>query len=159
MEELPPNLRELRHADLWHYYDENAAQARHHEEQRERVTTLMVAIAAALIAFVAEGDVEESDLPVAIMILILGLFGAVMGLKHYERNRMHTAVMRRIRDEIDRSTPDDVPSLTELRRQGRSDHKGEFKPKLVLALDLYVLWASLSLLISVVGSVLLVLSI
>jgi len=114
---------------LQSYYDEHAAHARNHEEQRERATNLILSIAGLLVGLVTFAKLSLLSLPAAICIVLLGIFGFVFAGKHYERFRYHTAIMEAIRLEIERmsSDPKITPkSLSELRSDGETNHYEKF---------------------------------
>ncbi|NQU34129.1 MAG: hypothetical protein HQ521_12925 [Bacteroidetes bacterium] len=88
----------------WRMYNDHVTQARQHEDQRERMTTLIVVVAAAAMAFISQNGLEYYDLVLSLPLIILGAFGARFSFKHYERNRMHVKIasgyLRSIDNEI-----------------------------------------------------------
>lgn len=76
----------------WRMYNEHITQARQHEDQRERMTALIVVVAAAAMAFISQDGLEYFDLVLSVPLIILGAFGARFSFKHYERNRMHVKI-------------------------------------------------------------------
>ena len=163
--------------DLWHFYDEHAAQARQHETLRATVTSILAGFAAALVGFAGVGGLEQADAPAGALLIAVGLLGAPIGLKHYERNRLHTDVMHDVREEITRvrrdpkvrTDPGHGPaSPGELRDCAEKRHNSAFslrrkkrkeRPKSWLVrVHLWQLWAVLRFLILVAGVVILVFS-
>jgi xanthosine utilization system XapX-like protein len=112
-------------AELQSYYDENAAQARQHEDQRERATSLILTIAGLLVGLITFAKLSCWSLPAAICIVLLGAFGFLFAGKHYERSRFHTAIMEKIRVEIEKSEAN-PKSLSELREEGEKAHYDHF---------------------------------
>ena len=91
-----------RHEALWKFYDEHAAQARQHENQRERMTNIILIVAGALIGFLSASSSATIYSFISSLALIpLGLFGWAFSSKHYERNHYHRAILSKIRDAID----------------------------------------------------------
>src|SRR5450759_4752098 len=45
---------------LWNMYNEHVTQGRHHEAQRTGVTTVVLALAGAVTAFIAQGHLEHA---------------------------------------------------------------------------------------------------
>ena len=88
--------------DLWRFYEEHASQARQHENLRATVISILSSIAAAVVALVGVGGINPADIPASVVVVLLGLLGIALGIKHYERNRMHTKIMKAVRDEITR---------------------------------------------------------
>jgi hypothetical protein len=114
---------------LQSYYDEHAAQARRHEEQRERVTNLMLSIAGLLVGLITFAKLSLWALPAAVCIVLLGAYGFLFAGKHYERFRFHTEILRAIRHEIERVSeqPDEkAKSLSDLRSEGEEKHYKDF---------------------------------
>ena len=157
--------------DLWRYYDEHAAQARQHETLRATVTSILAGFSAALVGFAGVGGLERADAPAGVLLIVFGLLGALLSLKHYERNRFHTTVMGTVRGEIEtlRANPKHRPTSPGALRQGAEQkHEDEFSlrrrkagrserlaPWLV-RVRLAQLWAALPLAIAVVGVVVLI---
>jgi hypothetical protein len=116
---------------LWKFYEEHASQARAHEDQRERLTGLLLTIAGALIAFF--GGEKATSFAVQVtgagLLVVLGIYGYFFSLKHYERNRFHTEIMGTIRSEIDQeiSSPGKSDAtLGSLRETGEKNHYEAF---------------------------------
>jgi xanthosine utilization system XapX-like protein len=154
---------------LQSYYDEHAAQARNHEEQRERATNLILSIAGLLVGLVTFAKLSLLSLPAAICIVLLGIFGFVFAGKHYERFRYHTQIMEAIRLEIERVSDDPnikPKSLSDLRKDGEDNHYKNFTwPSFrgsrnasqatarswIARQRLHVFWESVHLLVVVIG--------
>lgn len=112
------------------YYSEHAAQAKLHEEQRERITGIILTITSILIGLVTFAKLGLSALAASIPIVLLGLYGWLFAGKHYERFKFHTAVMHRIRREMD--ALHDTPqyrgaSLETLRSEAEALHYQRFR--------------------------------
>ena len=161
--------------DLWRFYDEHADQARQHETLRATVTSILAGFSAALVGFAGVGGLERADAPAGALLIVFGLLGAPLSLKHYERNRFHTTVMGTVRSEIQtlRANPRHRPtSPGALRQRAEHKHEGEFslrrrarrsstpKPERLapwlVRVRLAHLWAALPLAIAVVGVVVLI---
>jgi hypothetical protein len=115
-------------SDLEMYYNEHAAQARQHEGQRERMTSIILAIGGTLVGLITYSELSPWSLPAAFTITLLGAFGFVFAGKHYERFRFHSAIMGAIRDEMDHHAEPDrsAVSLSDLRKAGGSNHYKNF---------------------------------
>jgi positive regulator of sigma E activity len=154
---------------LQSYYDEHAAQARQHEEQRERATNLILSIAGLLVGLITFAKLSLWSLPAAVCIALLGSFGFLFAGKHYERFRFHTEIMDAIRREIERvsNDPESTPkTLSALRDDGELRHYEEFtwpsfrgsrsKPQSkarswIARQRLHVFWEFVHLLVVVIG--------
>ncbi|BBO30446.1 HAD family hydrolase [Lacipirellula parvula] len=116
------------------YYAEHAEQARQHENQRERMTNLVLGVAGALIGVMTFADLAVWSLPAALAVTALGAYGLVFARKHYERNRYHVSIMREIRKEMEYACgtmlrPFDVPpnrTLDQIRKAGVRAHYANF---------------------------------
>jgi hypothetical protein len=84
-------------------YEEHAEEARQHETLRATATSLLVALIAGILAFAAT-DAAADPLKVWVSgsaICLLSLLGALLNQKHYERNRLHTDIMRGLRASLE----------------------------------------------------------
>jgi len=111
------------------YYNEHATHARQHEDHREHITSAILALAGILITLITFAQMSLRSLPAAISLVFLGLLGFLAAGKHYERFRMHTTIMEKIRDEMDRvsATPGaQAASLSTLRNDGLQEHYKNF---------------------------------
>src|SRR4051794_24461307 len=116
-------------SELQEYYNEHAAQARQHENDRERMTSIILSVAGVLVGLITFAKLSVGALPAALAIVALGIFGFLFAGKHYERFRFHTSIMAEIRDEIDRLrlAPNEAPRpLAELRDAGDARHYRTF---------------------------------
>jgi hypothetical protein len=82
-------------------YQENILHARQHENLRERATAFCGAIAAALLAFAANGGLTPRDRPIGFALVAVGLLGSILSLKHYERFRRHSKIAGAFRREVE----------------------------------------------------------
>ena len=119
-EEMAPRLE-----SLWNFYQEHAAQARQHEDQREHMTNIILIIAGALITFVSSREsANVYSLLSSLALIPLGVFGWAFSYKHYERNHIHRAILAKVREAIDDelATPSapgqNSPTLKQLRDAG-----------------------------------------
>lgn len=158
--------------ELWHFYDEHAAQARQHEDLRASVTSTLGGFAAALVGFAGIGGLHPSDVPAGLLVMVFGVLGAGLSLKHYERNRFHVRVMGAVRDEIFmiEADPEHTPRSTqEVRGAAEADHRTDFKLRRKATVEekraswlvrasLARLWAALPLAVAAVGAAIVVVS-
>lgn len=89
---------------LWNMIKENYDQARHHEVLRAQLTSFCLVLGGVIATFVVH-DSTEHVAPRALfglVLMILGVIGAVMCNEHYERNREHVGRAVRIKTYIDR---------------------------------------------------------
>jgi len=92
---------------LWRMYNEHRTQQRHHETQRGAVTTVTLALAGAVVAFTGETSARLPAWPLAVFLIVLGLFGATFSLKQAERAQLNASIAlvyrRRLEQELETS--------------------------------------------------------
>lgn len=134
----------------WRLYQENCTQGRHLETQRATVMTILVSVAAAALAFMRPDHlpISKAYLPLAVMIVTIGLFGAVVARKQYERFRMHMTRAAFYRNEIDQIYPG--LNLRNLKKDADAAHAKNFR--LFYHISLTLLWVTLYLVVAGVGS-------
>ena len=82
-----------------HIYSEQMTYARHHELLRERSTHIILIIAGALLAALkVPGALDVAQVPISLSLMVLGLFGALLSLKHYQKHQEHYAPATAIYD-------------------------------------------------------------
>lgn len=87
---------------LFALYSENVIQCRHHESQRATVTSSIIAIDTIIIGLITfDKAINGIDIPLAVLLIILGIFGATFTLKHYERYSLCVERLRQYRKELD----------------------------------------------------------
>lgn len=134
---------------LWKMYSENCTQARHHETQRALVASGFLAIATAVIGIITfDKGLTDRDIPLALLIIALGAFGAIFSAKHYERAQLHTKRGREDRDALDKLLPGSP--LKSLRDKADKKNKEDF-PTLT-QLNLFKFWIGINLAVSAVGA-------
>ncbi len=136
---------------LWGMYQEHCTQGRHHEDQRATVTNLVIALAVAMIGLLSYKDLSRTMWPLAVMVLLLGLFGALFSLKHYERFRFHMKCAGEYRDALEVLLP--ASKLAEHRMNAKTEHGTKYGA--VAAIHLFIFWMLLNLAITTLGTVLL----
>lgn len=126
---------------------ENWEQARQSENQRAVVTNLIVIIAAATSGVLTQTGFEKHTLPLTILLIILGIYGALTSAKLYERHQFHIERARSLRHRLDLLYPEaEVEHIYETTRES---HEAVY-PKLS-KLHLHVLWIVLNLLVALLG--------
>jgi len=87
---------------LWNMYNEHTSQGRHHEAQRTAVSTVVLALAGAVVAVIAQGHFRRTW-PLAAFLILLGLVGALFSQKQAERTRMHITIAGAFRHQLEQS--------------------------------------------------------
>jgi hypothetical protein len=164
---------------LWRYYEEHAAQARQHETLRASVASILGGIGAAVVALAGTDGMTRTDAFAGVVVIALGILGAALSIKHYERNRMHTRIMGEIRDEISalQQKPELGPRRTGAIRAaaekyhnktftlferrsdcGRKSEENTVARSRWVRLRLHTLWLLLNLFVALVGVLLVIAS-
>jgi hypothetical protein len=87
-------------------YDENCNHSRHHENLRATMTNLIIFAATGLLGLITfDQKLTFGDLPLALFLAILGIFGALFSAKHYERLRLHRGRARVLLDAMHARSP------------------------------------------------------
>lgn len=169
---------------LWNMYNEHTSQGRHHEAQRTAVSTVVLALAGAVVAVIAQGHFRRTW-PLAGFLILLGLVGALFSLKQAERTRMHITIAGAFRKRLEQTLdPDSSASgqrnyesqLAAIGRNARNRHRKEWnwktgKDDKVVSEDdkavsgsrdplfpLYWFFIALNLLVSILGVAILVIA-
>lgn len=139
---------------LWGMYQEHCTQGRHHESQRSTVTSILLSVSAGGLALVSlDKQVTTGDIPIGLLLIGIGIFGAVFSAKLYERFRMHMKRARQYRDALEATIPDS--DLKKLKRKADARHRED---ETLSNLPLNRLWICINLLVAILGVVVLVLA-
>jgi len=128
-------------------YSEDKIYARAHENTRSTLTNIIAAAAALLVGFVTFDDkLNLGDLPMASFLIAVGVFGAVITLKQYERCRLHL-----YRAEYYLRQAEEVCQLDLQRAKSYSYERGNQRFGWLHRSKLNFLWTMLHLFISGIG--------
>jgi hypothetical protein len=88
---------------LWRFYQEHCVWERHQESQRSTATNLVLVVAAAILSIITiSKSIDMTDLPLTIFLVVLGVFGAILSMKHYERFARHQTLAGAYRVALDK---------------------------------------------------------
>jgi hypothetical protein len=139
---------------LWKFYQEHCSWERHHEQQRSLSTNLLIAVAAGIIGVVTfDKQLNNTDLPLTIFLIMQGIFGAIFSAKIYECFCMHQNRANHYRKEIDALFPQ--AKILSIRDKADLENLNRFRE--LHPLRLHRFWIGLHLLITVFGIVLTIL--
>jgi len=132
------------------YWSEHRQQLRQSEDQRAVLTNYVLVIASALTGFIAQQRLALSTLPAAILMLVLGVYGAITVAKYHERAEYHLTQARALTKTLSDlgALPEDTELLDEYRQRHYDRH-----PRLH-RIRLHMLWTGLHTAIAVGGFVL-----
>jgi len=126
------------------------AEAKQAEDQRAALTNIILGISAALIALIAQKNLAKDTLPLAILLMILGIYGAIASEKLYERHQLHSTRASVCREKIDELHPN--AQLLIVREKVFKKHDPNF-PRM-LKIRLHYLWLTLHVIIALAGFIL-----
>jgi hypothetical protein len=132
------------------YWREHREQLRQSESQRAVLTNYVMVIVAALSGFIVQQQLKATTLPLAILMVVIGLFGAITVAKYHERADYHLGQARALtRALVDLGAlPDGKAELD----ASRGVHYGKYRR--LHRLRLHRLWTGLHLGIAVYGAAL-----
>ena len=129
---------------------DQTAHGRHHETLRSQSTNLIVAVSAALLAFISSsGDASSRIWVLSTFLIVINIYGLVMSLKHYERSRLHYSVSRKYANLISDASPLLGRTLNEVRSEAHEEHEQTFAG--VWHVRASYLWCGLHALIAAIG--------
>jgi hypothetical protein len=144
--------------DLWRFYAEHAEQSRQNESLRATAISILSGFAGAMAGLAANDGLGASDLPVALIVTLLGFIGFLLSLSHHAKSREHIRILGIARDHITAAGGYDTDPV---RTAGSEKFQDDQKTKRAYRTVewRWWLWALLPLLIAAVGILLIVLSI
>lgn len=143
-------------ADLYlKLFQEYAAEARHHEQQRATVTGFFSALAAGVLTVVGiDKTLSITDIPAALFLVVIGVFGCTFSAKQYERFFVCMERARQYRLALQEAISGS--NILELKRVADKKAKERFPRLHVMRLGLF--WVTLHALIAAFGILLVALS-
>lgn len=123
------------------------SQARQSEDQRATITNMVLLIASAIIGFTVQFGVVREVLPLTILLIVLGVFGAIASEKLYERHQFHFERARVFRNQLMDLHP--ATQLSNQREEVSVRHAKIFP--LLSKLHVHHLWLTLHMGISLAG--------
>ena len=135
---------------------EYSAESRHHEQQRATVTGIFAALATAILTIVSlDNSINMSDLPAAIFLLVIGVFGCVFSYKEYERVFVCMERARQFRLALETVMPES--NILKIKKIADNKTKERFPKLHVWKLGLF--WDFLNAMVGLFGILLIVLAI
>ena len=140
---------------LLQMYREECYFARHHEELRSRAASLIMAVAAGILGLAAlDRRLAVDDAPLAVFVVVLGLFGVGFTLKSFERGHRHLQRADQYLYTLARAAPN--TQLARVRKDARFAHNAKFR-WLSKGPHLYLFWVVLHVLTVLLGVAMLLL--
>jgi len=129
-------------------------EAKQSEDQRATLTNIILGVASAVTVLIAQKGLAKDTLPLSVLLIVLGIYGAVASEKLYERHQMHSTRASVYRERIDELHPN--AQLLVRRSEAFKRHDPNF-PKLS-KIRLHYLWLTLHSLIALAGLILTIIS-
>ena len=124
-----------------------------HESQRANMTNIILTISTILIAVIGTMEIGIEKIILSLVLLILGIFGSIFSVKHYERFSWHLLCSNLYKERICKEFPDTIID----RKLVREKLKMGFG--WIHTSRLYKYWVSIQIVIALIGLVILILSI
>ncbi|MGD8306541.1 MAG: hypothetical protein PVF17_07790 [Ignavibacteria bacterium] len=133
---------------LLELFKDQMIHARHHEQLRATVSNIMITISGVIIGFIVfDESINKSDTAAILFLIILGIFGTFISMKHYQHLRRHQNRAEKYRDNIEKLFPNlEIKKwLSEALEQNQSDFP------ILSKLRLHTFWSVLHILIVLIG--------
>lgn len=134
---------------LLKFCEEDWEQRRQSENQRSVMTNFILTIASAITVLIINNGLTLNNLPLSILLIFLGIFGAIAVAKLYERGEYHIESTKAWRQRIDELYPD--AELLTRRRQADKTHATKFGKTIRERIRLHGLWINFNIAIAVLG--------
>ena len=122
--------------------------ARHHEQLRATVSNIIITISGVIIGFIIyDKSVTDSDAAAIIFLILLGVFGAVISMKHYQHLRRHQNRAEMYRDQLEKMY--EKLNISQWLEQAYEINKTDFP--LLYKIGLHKYWLVLHLMIMIIG--------
>jgi hypothetical protein len=132
---------------LWKMYEDNRVQAQLHEDRRASATALIAGGAGALITAIVNDGINVDDTWIAVMLIVIGVFGWLIAVKATERMRLHNRRCYMFLDKVDQL--DATFDVVAMKRGSDREHKKQHWVSHRFALSW--LWQFLHVLIAAAG--------
>ena len=129
------------------FYEEDWQQARQAEDQRTAITNITLIIVPALIGFVAQQGFDSNALPLTLLLIVLGVYGAIASQKLYERHCYFSDRSGLWRSKISQLHPQ--LEIDKIKAEAAFQHTQRFKR--IEKVRLYRLWLMLHIFVALAG--------
>ena len=151
---------------IWSLIQDNFEQARSHEDYRARTVNLTLTIGSILVAALAIDGFTDKTIDLfgvamsfqaidGVCLIAVGLFGALISQKHYERNRMHIALAQDFMARLNESNSELLPFDT-VKAFAEFKANGTWKAHWAEPVKLNWLWTGFPLILAIFGLLLLI---
>lgn len=134
--------------------EENQIHARLAEEKRAMIANIILILASSAIIALAFTGLNSKALPLTLLLVLLGAYGAIVTTKLYERSQFHILRARKLRARLDVLCPD--AQVEQLQKLAESEHLTNYQ--VFAKLRLNTIWTAMYLTLIVLGAILSTLS-
>jgi len=132
-------------------YESEMSWAKQAEDQRTAITNIILIVASIVVGLIPQsGGLGKQTLPVAILLTALGLYGALVSQKLYERHRFHYGRARFHRRKLNELLP--AAEINKSMDAAENEHKKQYK--WLYRVSFNRLWMSLYITIAIAGVIL-----
>ena len=128
-------------------YEEQCNQGRNCESQRSIVTNLIFTVSFGIIGLLVQKDFIPESLPLAFLIIVLGIYGGIMSAKLYERWQFHMTRARYYRRRIEELNPD--TQVEQLTMKSNDEHNQQHS--IFSKIRIHWIWVTLYIFIIMTG--------
>lgn len=132
---------------LLNHLDKQWDQAQQSEDQRATLTRYILLLVIAIQGFIVQRSFDSTSLVLAIIIVLLGLYGVLISAKYYERFRLHICRVGRIMERLEQLYPG--ANMAELENMAEEHHKP--RHPIMRKIHLNTLWRVLHIGIIILG--------
>lgn len=143
---------------LWDLHQVLRDQAKHHEIMRSNVINYTLVVSSALITIITfNGTVDRQDLPLSVVIVLIGLFSTLFSAAYTERHNHSRAQASALLKHLDFLFFEGQASTT-ISQIGANAEEKHFKYKLFLLLrrvtNIHWLWIAFPFVLAIIGLIL-----
>ncbi len=140
---------------LWGLYQEHRTHARHNETLRSTVNNMLIVASAVLVTLAtSDKEINERDLPGAVLLIGFGVLGFIFSASYTEKVGRHKMRADQYREELDQvvfAKPIGERKLQKIVEDADAKHKNFLVHLIKTVGNSFTLWSILSLLISLIG--------
>jgi purine-cytosine permease-like protein len=132
---------------LLRYYEEQWEQIRHLENQRATFINIVIVVSVGIVGFVMQQGLGPASIPLAVMLVVLGVYGSIASQKFYERYGLHRRHAEKWLGQINHLVPN--ARLTALHKEAQKEHESKYR--ILSKIHVHIVWLTFNLLITIIG--------
>jgi hypothetical protein len=126
------------------------AEVKQAEDQRSALSNIILLIASAIVGIFTQKGLDRGSLPLALLLIFLGIYGAISSRKYRERIHYSLSILKLYRDHLNELYPD--VQIEERRLQAKEFH--EKRHPFMTKISPNHLWVALHISIAIAGCIL-----